>query len=414
MLDRIINWIKRNEIAVFLYLILIIIISMLLILNDPRWSFFCIGLWLWVFIVIFYTVFIICRPGFCYLFKKSNDYFIGRRIRKGKKESKGFSKKINQFLLKFNTVFYSSLIAFVISFVLITNLLPFTSYMGGMTQWKADQNYGELEKIVNNLIKNESWNNETKTKLILSWFNEYDHNIYNDYRLWDKGFSPLRLDGGQIELYCCEPYIGVRTYADDFSLWILTSRYGHCGEYALLFRDMGLQAGLNVSKITCSGENHCWNEVYINDTIGWKTVDATQVFLSDYNGYDNVSPENMLNKLSGNISRAIAEFKQGKTVDVTQNYTTVVNITVTVRDAFDSPINNASVKIYSNNRDKGRYTEISVTTNQSGQHIIKLGCGNYTFRAWNDDRSMHGETTKIFPEEMLWNEAVIEISRKDD
>ena len=383
---------------------------MLLVLNDPRWCFFCIALWVWVFIAIFYTVFILCKSRFYYLFKKSDDYFTRRRIRKGKKASKGFSKKVSQFLLKFNSVFYSGLIAFVIAFLFITYLLPFPGYMGGMTQWKADQNKGELERIVNSLIENENENNETKTKAILSWFNEYAHNIYNDYRLWAKGYAPLRLDGGQIELYTCEPYIGVRTYADDFSLWILTSRYGHCGEYALLFRDMALQAGLNVSKITCSGENHCWNEVYINDTIGWKTVDATQVFLSDYNGYDNVSPEDMLNKLSGNISRALAEFKCGKTADVTQNYTSVVNITVIVRDTFDNPIPGATVKIYSNNRDNGRYTEISETTNQTGEYTFTIGCGNYTFRAWNSDKSMYGELTKIFPEEILWNEATMEIS----
>jgi len=344
------------------------------------------------------------------LFKKSDDYFIQRRIKKGKKISEGFSKKVSQFLLKFNSIFYSGLVAFVIIFLIITYLIPFTGYMGAMTQWKADQNKGELERIVNNLIEDKNWDNETKTKAILSWFNEYAHNIYNDYRLWDKGYTPLRLDGGQIELYTCEPYIGVRTYSDDFSLWILTSRYGHCGEYALLFRDMALQAGLNVSKITCIGENHCWNEVYINDTIGWKTVDATQVFLPDYNGYDNVSPEDMLDKLSGNISHAIAEFKCGKIVDVTKNYTSIINITVIVKDNLGNSVPDATIEIYSNNRDIGRYTEIMETTDQTGKHTFTIGCGNYTIKVWNNDQSMYGELTKIFPKDILWNDAIIEIS----
>lgn len=47
---------------------------------------------------------------------------------------------------------------------------------------------------------------------------------------------------------------------------------------------------------------------------------------------------------------------------------------------------------------------------EKGEYTFTIGYGNYTFRAWNNDKSMYGEITKIFPEEILWNEATIEIS----
>jgi len=409
MIKKLVYWMKNNIFVVIFYFIFVVITIILLLLNGPRWSFFVIALWIWIFIAIFYIVFKLSKSLFYRIFTKSDDYFNKRRIAKGKSNKQGFFKEFSKIMIKINSLFYSGLLAFIVVYLLLTSIVPFTGYMSAMTQWKADQNQDELESIVNELLKDIT-DNATKTKSLLAWYDEYSHNIYNDYRLWAKKCLLFRLDGEQIEIYSCEPYIGVRTYADDFSLWILTSRFGHCGEYALLFRDMADLAGLQVRKCTCSGENHCWNEVYINDSIGWKTVDATQVFLPEYNGYDNVNSVNIRNKLSGNLSRVIAEYPDGRTVDVTQNYTSVVNITVIVRDNLGNPIPEAIVQIYSNNRDIGRYTEISEITNQTGEYTFIIGSGNYTFKAWNKNKTKNGTLTKIFSEEVLSDYASIEIS----
>jgi hypothetical protein len=389
---------KKKISKLIKFIPLIVILIGLLITNGPLWIYFALVLWIIFFILWAYLFSKIFNKILVFSIEKFDKFFEKRR----KKPTPPLSKKITIYCNKFNKIMYSYILPIIIALLLFLTIFNYSNYMAMMSTIKSELNRGEFEQLVDDIIKVKE-DNISKTKAILAWFDENSHNIYNDYRLWDEETLIGKFYDGQIELYSTYPYIGIRTYSDDLVLWVLTSRYGHCGEYATFFREMADYAGLKARKVCSDGENHCWDEVYIDDTIGWKTVDPTAVFLNEEkNGYDNINRSYMRSRLGGNLSYVGAQEKGGNTYNITSLYTTEVNITVITMDKDNNIIPDVTVKLFSNNRyDEGRYTNIKGVTNIYGNYTFTIGMGNYTFKA--SKGNLLGENSSIFSKEILHN-----------
>jgi hypothetical protein len=278
-------------------------------------------------------------------------------------------------------------------------------------------NKPELERIASDLVI-DTENDYEKTLAVLEWFDEDNKNIYNDYHLYEKdikGFHPYFVN--HFEIFGEEPYIGIRNFLYSSSLWILTSKFGWCGEFALLFRDIANACGLNVRQVVCNGEDHVWNEVLINGS--WVRVDATKHHPQD-NGF-NLSKYFMERKVGtdipgvryGNVSYIYAEWLNGTRVDVTYRYTNLTNISLKVIDEEGNPISNIPVKLYSHNRVKKLYTGLSKNTNSTGECLFTIGGGDYSFKVDGGFFSiLKGENRSKFPENDSYHE--FEVIVKND
>ena len=351
---------KSKITLISFFLFIIIFSTILFIINGYIWVIFAFFLWLILLSLIF--------------------FILAKFVSKKKKKSR-------------SKVFTTILI------LLFLSVYSYPCFLMPISHFRSEGNKEELKIIVNELIKDTN-SDEEKTKAILEWFNITDNNIFNNYHLGRKGvFSLLIWPRGQFRLYLCEPYFGIRTFNDDDSLWILTSRYGHCGEYGLIFRDLADAAGLQVRKITCSGEDHVWNEVLIDDN--WVVIDATRVGSASDSGY-NVSPRFIEQKVAGNrgtlngsVSYVEAEYLNGTKVDVTETYTNIVTFNILVIDESNTAIPNAKIFIKSNNRyDLIDTKKTGLITNNSGLCSFYIGGGNYKFEVITDEYiPLYGELT---------------------
>ena len=353
---------------------LLFLLGGLLFTDGQYWILSCLALWVLMFYLIICFLEFVCYDLFHPWMEHKLEGFSKTRFFK-KSLSKNHS---TQRFTKINRYIYKYVLPIMISILI---LIPYlTIHMGVLTHWKAEQNVSECERIAFQSIDS-AFTNESKAIQILNYFNEQHSRIFNAYRLRNNYL--FALDEGRIQFYSTYPYIAVRTYTEDDSCWIITSEFGHCGEYANLYRFMCHQISLRVRKVCTDGEDHCWNEVYINDSIGWKLIDATTVSSNDENnGYDNVNKTWMKQKLGGNLSYVTAKEVDGNTVDITMNYTTIVNATVKTITSNGDPISNVLIKVYSNNRyEEGRFTSIKGTTENNGEYTFLVGVGNYTFKA---------------------------------
>jgi cell division protein FtsL len=382
--------IKKTEIKKFItiWLPLLIIVLGMFLSDGPLFIFFSLALWFWFSIMIINV--------FIWIFGIINQRVIkpiDERLSNTKLSSKfQISEKNHKRIEKFNRYF----LPIVIGVVLSLNVL--TLHMAIITHWKSEQNIPKFNDLIDTIVE-EKDSNLSKTKAILNWFDDKAGNIYNNWRL-RKSYI-MAIDSGRIQFYSVYPYIGVRTYNDEDALWILTSQFGHCGEYSNLYRAMADYGGLRVRKVCTEGENHCWNEVFINDTIGWIIVDSTAVFLDEEkNGYDNVNRSFMKSRLGGNLSRVEAQEKGGSYFNVTNDYTNEVNITVLTVDSNNEIVPSVTVKLFSNNRyEKGRYTNIKGVTEKNGKYTFTIGMGHYTIKASKDN--LFGVNSSIYSDEKL-------------
>lgn len=391
---------KKKISKLIKFIPLIIILIGLLITNGPIWIYFALGLWIIFFILFTYLFSNVFTIILTFSIEKFGNFFEKRR----KKPKSQLSEKFTIYCNKFNKLMYSFVLPILLTLLLFFTIFNFTNYMAVMSSIKTELNKGEFDQLVNDIVKDKK-DNMSKAKAILNWFDNKTGNIFNDWRL--RNSYLYAFDGGQIQFYSTYPFIGVRTYNDKDALWILTSRFGHCGEYSNFFRAMADKAGLRVRKACTEGENHCWNEVFINDTIGWKVVDSTAVYLDEgKNGYDNVNRSFMRSRLGGNLSRVEAQEINGIYFNVTAEYTTEVNITVLTVNKENEVIPGVNVKLFSNNREKnGRYTNINGVTNSEGEYTFTIGMGHYTFKASKND--IFGEKSSIFNDEKLPHDITI-------
>jgi hypothetical protein len=341
--------IKKNNLFTILLIFLILNILILLFIDGPFWGILCFPL---SFIII----------STIYLFLKIN-----------KK-----SKKYNSRFFKIATS------SFIILLLLLITYIIYPFFMIGFTHIKSETNESQLKEIISEIIIGKTYDEE-KVLTILEWFDESQGNIYNQYHLWTKGIKGLSLYPGstQLKIFRQEPFVGIRNFLDSDSLWILTSKYGHCGEFALLFRDMCNEAGLEVSLVNCKGENHAWNEVKINGS--WIIIDATKHH-PHLNGY-NLSWDFMEKKVAGdlegtsfgNVSYVQAKFLNGTIIDVSKTYTNITSITIEVVDENGLAVTGLNVNLFSHNRGGTRNTEYSKNIDNNGECTFDIGGGEYTF-----------------------------------
>ena len=287
-------------------------------------------------------------------------------------KSKNIGDPIAIFFHKTNrlAVFIFSLFA-----IFCTTLLLFSYfYLPWYIEKEAKKNKVLLGDIIDDIIQNAT-NDVEKTKAILRWFDRTSNNMNNIYIKNNK----LLLKIYPLHIYSEHPWICIRLIGTKNPLWVLTSRCGACMEYSLLFREMANAANLTVRSIHNPGEDHNWDEVYIDGK--WIIVDPTRVdLLFNKTGF-NLSSRDYEEGRNLNISYVYAEYPNGAIEDVTYRYTNLSNLKIITTDERGKRISNVTVFIFSNNLKRQIDTQINCTTNINGECFVKIGGGNYTLKA---------------------------------
>jgi len=253
--------------------------------------------------------------------------------------------------------FWSLLLLMVI---LTIFLFPF--YIQPIMKMKAEENRVVLHEIVKNITGNATTDIE-KAKAIYDWFGSNSGNMKN---VWHKKILfqiyPLTIN---LE----PPYLCIRLIKHKYSLWILTSRCGACEEYALLYMEMANEAGLKVRSIHNHGEEHNWDEVFIDGR--WVIVDPSQrLFDPDPSIYE------LGRRL--NISYVFALYPNSSIEDVTSRYTRTSTIKIKVTTNEGNVVPNATVIVYSKNYNPvGQFTGLTCKTDENGRCVFQLGGGKY-------------------------------------
>ncbi len=167
--------------------------------------------------------------------------------------------------------------------------------------------------------------------------------------------------------------------------WVMSVRRGACEENAILFAELACNAGVNTRVVFNHGEDHVWNEVWINNS--WKHFDAT---LSKENRFDNPGFYERSKAEGGwekQLSYVYSINENGTISDVTKRYTETGNLIVKV-ERNGTPIENAKVIIKSGflMEDRPRsYKEpqfaVEDYTDNNGSCSFNLGKNNYTIIA---------------------------------
>ena len=256
--------------------------------------------------------------------------------------------------------FWSFLLLIII---LTTCLSPF--YIQPIMKTKAEENRAVLHEIVKNITANATTDIE-KAKAIYHWFDTNSGNIKNT---WHKKILfqiyPLTIN---LE----PPYFCIRLINHDYPLWVLTSRCGACEEYALLYMEMANEAGLKVRSIHNHGEEHNWDEVFINDR--WIIVDPSARLFDP-------SPSIYERGRRLNVSYIFALYPNGSIEDVTNRYTRTSTIKIRVTTDEGNVLPNATITVYSKNYNSaGQFTGLTCKTGRNGICVFHLGGGKYEIK----------------------------------
>lgn len=265
---------------------------------------------------------------------------------------------------------------YIVTILVLTIIFCSPLYIESVIELGAENNRGELTKIVNRITEN-STNDIAKTKSILAWFDRSKEEIRGIYG------KDLLFEIYPIFLFTEKPYFCVRIIGHNAPLWVLSSRCGACEENSLLFSAMADAANLTVRSIHNHGENHNWDEVFINGS--WVIIDPGNVDLARGRDGFNLSARLFEEGRNLNISYVFAEYPDGTRKDVTQRYTNVSSITFIAWDNEENPAPNVTLTIFSNNWMPNFRTDLNCTTDYEGKCNLSLGGGSYTITAKNDD-----------------------------
>ena len=222
----------------------------------------------------------------------------------------------------------------------------------------VDHNYRRsIGGLVQQIVENTS-NDVDKALKIQKWVYGNLVNVYKEYDI-----------DNYIVFTSKPPFVCIRLIGDKYPLWVLATRCGACMEYSLLYRELAYAANLTVRSVHNPGEDHNWDEVYINGT--WIIVDPSL-------GKFNVSSRYYEIHRGLNVSYVYAKYTNGTAVDITERYTNTSIIKIkAVYD--DSSTAQAKVEAYSlNYRAYGLpIIGLSCYTDQSGLCQVRLGGGRY-------------------------------------
>jgi len=213
-----------------------------------------------------------------------------------------------------------------------------------------------------------------KAKTILEW--EADN--YNPIYLQKRApFVPF-IYYKNFHLEICQ-----RTDFDNDPSWITFSMCGACGESASLYAQLLSNLNIPVRIIKNSGEDHAWNEAWINNR--WVIIDpsrrAYDVPVDYYSSYKN-------------LSYVYAKYLDGTRIDLTSKYTNKTGRLI----LFINNSSPKSVDIISNSLNPPHETEIECSW-QDNRCILDIGATNYTIFAYSGNFIKHFETKNILLEE---------------
>jgi len=361
MRNSIIKIIWYNRVLITSIAILLILISLFVTTQGLLW--YIINIFLYVTIVIILWLF--------YIKTKTKFGFIPND--KGKHQSKNIMirKKIKRQIL-----------SFLLGIMLI---LGYILFMFATPYIKGSINEGYLHEVVNDIIEGKNTDQEKITAL-LGWFDRNSDHIYNSWFLNAEGKILLTFIPKHFYILIEMPYFGIRCPEDMDGKWILTSRFGACGEYSRIFMYMADAMGIDVKRVHAEGEDHVWNEVKIKGN--WIPVDPTDVALPDKDGFKDY---NFMEIKEGNVSYVWAEYLHNRTIDdLTYLYTNLTNVTLHCVDQNNNSVSNVTITITSHNlrRYPNKVTFIEgkskPKTNETGSCVFQIGGGNYTFKANSD------------------------------
>lgn len=354
-------------------------------------------LWYIINIVLYITILINCW-FFC-IKLKTHYRFTFRKKAKKQKEISDFGKKILRTLLTFLIV-----IMLILSYILFMFVTPYI---------KGSMNEGYLHEVVAEITEGKNTDQE-KIGALLNWFDRNSDNMYNSWFLVKENKVLLTLIPNHFYILTEMPYFGVRCPEDKDGKWILTSRFGACGEYSRVFMYMADSMEIDVRRVHAPGEDHLWNEVLIDGE--WIPVDPTNVSLPDADGWEDYG---FFEYKEGNASYIWAEYLKNDTIeDLTSLYTKLTNITLNCVDENNNSISDLTITVMSNNlHDVNRIHETYIKnkpkpkTNETGYCTFQIGGGTYKFKANNDEFT--GETEWVeFSDNITQHDFIIILKEK--
>lgn len=222
-------------------------------------------------------------------------------------------------------------------------------------------------------------------KDIIRWSNDNYIDMYKGGGIWP--ITPL----SQYFLMGSISPLAMTIRADDASEslkteyeWVMITRAGNCGENSIMTLGLANLSGIPVRRVSLQGEDHVFNEAYIGGR--WIVIDP----LNPYNHSYDIPPRFYEDKWKYKISYAYARYPNNTIVDVTPRYTDVGYIILSVTDQSGNPVDNATVRVYSNNRvdlppaSLPLFTNLTMKTPANGTCNLMLGDGNYTITASTD------------------------------
>jgi len=330
-------------------------------------------LWYMITIVLYITILI--NWWFLYIKLKTHYKFTFRKKTKQKKKNSNYGKKI-----------WRTLFTILIGIML---MLGYILFMFVTPYIKGGINEGYLDEVVTEIIAGKDTDRE-KIGSLLNWFDRNSDNMHNSWFLTKENKVLLTLIPNHFYILTEMPYFGIRCLEDMDGKWILTSRFGACGEYSRIFMYMANSAGINVRRVHAVGEDHVWNEVKIDRE--WYPIDSTDVVLSEKDGWKDYG---FMEKKEGNVSYVWAEYMHNNIIeDLTSLYTDLTNVTIHCVDINNNSISGISITIMSDNlHDPDRIRETFLKgrskpkTDETGSCMFQIGGGTYNFKASNNKYS---------------------------
>lgn len=181
--------------------------------------------------------------------------------------------------------------------------------------------------------------------------------------------------------------------------WVMSVKRGACEENAILFAELARNAAIESRVIYNPGEDHVWNEVWINGS--WRHFDAT---LSEGDRFDNLGFYERSRDDGGwgkQLSYVYSIDSDGTIRNVTNRYTNTEILVVDVkRDRV--PIENVNVIVQSRflmetkpESYKQPLFGVEGYTGRNGRCSFNLGGNNYTIIAQRGDERAENNVTLL-------------------
>ena len=187
------------------------------------------------------------------------------------------------------------------------------------------------------------------------------------------------------------PEICFRLTSSKYPYIPIFTRCGACLEYSLAYRDLAYESGLEVRSVHDKGEDHNWDEVYINGR--WIVVDPSWL------GF-NISRTDVKD-VKGNISYIYAEYPNGTQVDITDLYTKTYTLEFHILDAEMLKDRYAEIQLISKNPNSISIPfKTILISGENNIYFVKLGEGNYKIRLTYEENPI---ITRYYEKDIIVN-----------